>query len=136
MARMPNPLFTSPKRSAWVLLLVLALLWAQALGLAHRVVHGPQTASLPAVSQAATVLADDDGGSRAKHGFWTKLLAGHQGESDCRAFEQLCHADALPAMPLLALPVLVPLAPLVALASGGFVRQVLPFQARGPPQTR
>lgn len=119
-----------------VLVLACALLWAQALGLAHGIVHGPQLGSLDAVSSSATAPAVSEGGPRVEQGFWAQLLAGHQGESDCRVFEQLNHTDALPAVPLLALPALAPLPPLAAVAGGCFVRQVLPFQARGPPPTR
>ena len=117
-----------------VLVLACALLWAQALGLAHRIVHGPQLGGLAAVSQTAT--AASEGVARLEQGFWAQLLAGHQGESDCRVFEQLSHADALPALPLLALPVLAPLPPLVVAVAGLRPGPSLPFQARGPPPTR
>lgn len=118
-----------------VLVLACALLWAQALGLAHRIVHGPQLTSLHAVSQPAGAYASGAGGVVAD-GFLAQLFAGHQGDSDCRVFEQLSHADALHGVPLLALPALAPLPPVAVAAGGLFIRLVLPFQARGPPLTR
>lgn len=118
-----------------VLLLACALLWAQALGLAHRIVHGPQLASLHAVSQAATAEVSAAGAVVAD-GFLAQLFAGHQADSDCRVFEQLSHADTLPAVPLLALPALAPLPPVAVAAAGRFICLRLPFQARGPPLTR
>lgn len=118
-----------------VLVLACALLLAQALGLAHRIVHGPQLSSLQAVSQAATAEVPAASAVVAD-GFLTQLFAGHQGEADCRVFEQLSHADTLPAVPLLALPALVPLPPVALAVAGRFIRLILPFQARGPPLTR
>lgn len=118
-----------------VLLLACALLLAQALGLAHRIVHGPQLGGLPAVSQPAAVNAAGTGAGVAD-GFFAQLFAAHQADSDCRVFEQLSHADTLPAVPLLALPALAPLPPLAAAAAGRFICLLLPFQARGPPLTR
>lgn len=127
-----------------VLLLACALLWAQALGLAHRVVHGPQLGGLAATSQTVsqTVTAGGEGAedkqreARAGQSLWAQLLAAHQSESDCRVFEQLGHADALPTLPLLALPALAPLPPLVAAVVRWLPAPSLPFQARGPPPTR
>ena len=117
-----------------VLLLACALLWAQALGLAHRMVHGPQLSSLHALAPA-TAPASAAGGVVAD-GFLAQLFAGHQADSDCRVFEQLSHADTLPAVPLLALPALAPLPPLAVVAESLFIRLVRPFQARGPPPVR
>ena len=123
-------------RRAWaqvpLLLLAGALLWAQALGLAHRVVHGPQLAGVHAHAPAA---ARASGAVRAD-GFLAQLFAGHQADSDCRVFEQLSQADALPAVPLLALPAVAPLPPLAVAASHWFMLLVPPFQARGPPAVR
>ena len=117
-----------------VLLLACALLWAQALGLAHRIVHGPQLGSLHVLSQPVALASAAGGG--VSDGFLAQLFAGHKGDSDCRVFEQLSHADTLPVVPLLALPALVPLPPVVAAAASLFIRLILPFQARGPPLTR
>lgn len=118
-----------------VLLLACALLWAQALGLAHGIVHGPQLGSGHGVAQPAAALASDEGGTVVES-FWTRLLAAHQADSDCRVFEQLSHADAMPGVPPLALPALAPLSPVIAVAAPLLISLTLPFQARGPPVTR
>jgi hypothetical protein len=117
-----------------VLLLACALLWAQALGLAHRIVHGPQLGGLHALAQPA--VAAPDATAVVADGFLAQLFAGHQADSDCRVFEQLSHADTLPVLPLLALPALAPLPPLAVVAASLLIRLVLPFQARGPPTVR
>jgi hypothetical protein len=116
-------------RKPWAISLALvfvcALLWAQGLGLTHRVVHGPQLAGSPVVLQAGSVA-----GSEA--GFLAQLFAGHQG-ADCSTLDQLSHADALADMQQQALPVLAPL-PLLAVAIVLLITpQGLCLQARGPP---
>lgn len=118
-----------------VLLLAFALLWAQALGLAHGIVHGPQLSSGHAVSQPS--LADASGaGAAVADGFLAQLLAGHQGHPDCRVFEQLSHADVLPGVSSPALPALAPPPAAMDATASLFIRPILPFLARGPPLTR
>ena len=114
-----------PWAASLALVLVCALLWAQLLGLTHRVVHGSQLAGSPVVLQVGAVTG-------AEIGFLAPLFAGHQG-ADCATFDQLNHVDALSALPLQALPALAPLPPL-AVATVFFVLQHhLRLQARGPP---
>ena len=117
------------------LLLVCALLWAQALGLAHGIVHGPQLSGSHGMSQqAAAFVAGAD--RLVVESVWTRLLAAHQGDADCQLFDQLGHAEALPGLPLLALPVLAPLAPVIVAVRRRCAGLPLLFQARGPPLTR
>lgn len=117
-----------------VLVLTCALLWAQALGLAHRIVHGPQwSGGGHGLAQQAAV---DPSGQSDADGLLASLFAGHQGDTDCRLFDQLGHADALPGVPSLALPVLLPLfldpAATVTVCHSGAAL----FEARGPPMVR
>ena len=133
---MTNTRHTSRRHWAFgpVLLLVGALLWAQALGLAHRVVHGSQLAGRSAVPVAASTTVDAP--MVAPASVLARLFSSHQGDPDCLVFDQLGHADSLPALPLLALPVLAPLPPLVTAAERLLGSLSLSFQARAPPLTR
>jgi hypothetical protein len=135
-------------RHAW-LLLAIVLVAAQALGLMHRIVHGPQVpAGYEAVAGGhAQDSTDHHHGHGHGHGHdhdhdhgsgsgWiAQLFSGHGDDSTCRLFDPLNH-DALPAVPVLALPMV--LAPLVfLLLQGGFVaRWSALFDARGPPALR
>lgn len=114
-----------------VLLLVVALLWAQLLGLAHRVLHSPQAGKSPAVVQVA-------GPHHAAHapGLLAHLLAPAGDASDCRLYDQFGHADALPAVPLLALALPLPLFLSQAVLAGLCLPVPAPFEARAPPLVR
>jgi hypothetical protein len=69
----------------WALLLCLAMLGSQGLGLLHRVAH-PQAGQAMAWLQAGTPAA----------AFTADSFAGHQENSaQCRLFDQLCQADGL-----------------------------------------
>jgi hypothetical protein len=68
---------------------------------------------------------------------WSKkLFAGHKKVADCLVFDQLCHADALPFLPLQVLPTLLPNIVLVTLAGEFIARWAALYQARGPPSAR
>jgi len=116
------------RRPLFAFLLVLALLAAQGLGLAHRVAHGaPLLAGGPGGAGAAVASLPDDGralGFDSPH---------EPGTAECRLVDQTAHADALPVAALPALPPRVP-APLpVRLdAQDGEARTQAPL-ARGPP---
>lgn len=114
-----------------VLLLVVALLWAQLLGLAHRVLHSPQAGMSPAVVQGA-------GSHHTAHapGLLAHLLAPAGDETDCRLYDQLGHADVLPALPLLALALPLPLFLSQAVLAGLCLPAPAPFEARAPPLVR
>jgi hypothetical protein len=118
-----------PWATGLALVLVCALLWAQLLGLTHRVVHGPQLASSAVVVQAGSVTGNVASGET---GLWAPLFAGHQG-ADCSSFDQLSHVDAVAGLQSQALPVLAPLPPLAVAAVFFVVEQHLRLQARGPP---
>lgn len=113
-----------------VLLLVVALLWAQMLGLAHRALHSPHVGSVPVahMAQGATVAHAP--------GLLAHLLAPDGGESDCRLYDQLGHADVLPALALPALALPLPLYVSQAVLPRLFLPAPAPFEARAPPLVR
>lgn len=109
-----------------VLLLVVALLWAQMLGLAHRALHSPQAGSAQA-AQGSTAHAP---------GLLAHLLAPDGDESDCRLYDQLGHADALPSLPSLALALPLPVFLSTAVITRLFLPAPAAFEARAPPLVR
>lgn len=127
-----TPLVTTRQRPALspVLLLVVALLWAQLLGLAHHVLHSPLAGAVPAVAQAT------QGHEAQAPGLLAHLLAPDGDESDCRLYDQLGHADALPAVPLLALALPLSLHVSQALITRLFLPAPVAFEARAPPLAR
>ena len=122
-------LIRKPWAASLALVLVCALLWAQLLGLTHRVVHGPQLAGSVVAAQTGAMSGVVSGGEA---GLFAALFAGHQG-ADCSTFDQLSHADALADLPLQALPALAPLPPLAVATVFVLVQHHLRLQARGPP---
>lgn len=118
-----------------VLLLAFVLLWAQALGLAHRIVHGPQALAQGMALQAA---ADERPGHAlvAGEGWLAQLFSSHHGDLDCRAYDQLGQTDAMPTMPVLVQPGLLPVFLCVAVAAAVCLDTLAPFEARGPPTVR
>lgn len=107
-------------RGIFAALLALALLAAQAVGLAHRVVHG---------------LPLGDGGGPAAHAVADPgLFAAHQqGGIECRLLDHAAHADALIAA---AWPALPPLVSAVLPAPSGTTLgagSAHAYLARGPP---
>lgn len=113
-----------------VLLLVVALLWAQMLGLAHRALHSPQAGSVPLAAQAA------QGSTAHAPGLLAHLLAPDGDESDCRLYDQLGHADALPSLPSLALALPLPVFLSTAVIARLFLPAPTAFEARAPPLVR
>ena len=118
-----------PWATSMALVLVCALLWAQLLGLTHRVVHGPQLAGSVVALQTGAVSGVVTSGAA---GLLATLFAGHQG-ADCSTFDQLNHADALADSQPQALPALTPLPPLAVATVFFLPQQLLRLQARGPP---
>ena len=115
----------------------LVLLLAQVLALLHGVVHPHATMTnqfqLDGDHEAPMAAALDESAVGEGRSFLSLLFAGHQSDSDCQAYDQLCHFDALadfaaPAL-LLALQSFV----LVLLAGLATARWHALFQARGPP---
>ena len=120
--------------ATWLaLVLVCALLWAQGLGMAHRVVHGPQLAG-PLVAWSAGTEAGGVAGvvTSSEVGWLAPLFAGHQG-ADCSTFDQLSHGHALAGDLAQTFPAVVPGSRLIAATALFLVRQPLRLQARGPP---
>lgn len=118
------------------LLLVVALLWAQMLGLVHRVLHAP------APSAAVPVLAQLDPAGAALQqavapaGLLDHLFSPAKGDSDCRAYDQLGLADALPSVAVLSLPVPAPATHEIARLPADCGSGTFLFEARGPPVVR
>lgn len=110
---------------AGALLLVLALLWAQALGLAHRVLHA---GTAPATAVEMPRAADT--------GPLAHLLGGKVGDADCRLYDQLAHGDAVPLPLAPMLPAVPPLALAVVEPAFVFLSFCAPFAARAPPAIR
>ena len=128
MARPQLPTRTSHWHLPGTVLLVLALLWAQLLGLAHGVlhVHGVQT---PAVAAAQ----DHDHG-HAEDGL-AQLLAHASGDSECRLYDQLGHGGPVQSQALV-LPTALPLLPAWVVLQARQPRPCVAFAARAPPLSR
>lgn len=144
MRRLPH----APARPlAW--LVVFALLLAQTLGLIHGVVHGGAHAShMSHVSHMQLPVSAIAGGQEQQHvhddgldaghdaGLLASLFSSHDGDSDCRLFDQASHGSAAPAVAPLSLP-MVPPSFVVAIFQGeALARWAALFDARGPPLTR
>jgi hypothetical protein len=138
--------------------LALALLMVPLLGLMHGLVHGVShgwsaaTVSAKSLSQVqsqahrpaptsldglalARLVGEQDAGSTTPA--WSEqLFVGHDKAADCLVFDQLCHFQALHALPLQALPTPLPSFVLVTLAGDFIARWAALFQARGPPSSR
>jgi hypothetical protein len=118
------------------LLLVVALLWAQMLGLVHRVLHAPTPSAAvpvlarlvpgaPALQQAVT-----------PSGLLDHLFSSAKGDSDCRVYDQLGLADALPSVALVSLQAPAPTAHEIAPLPADCGFGTFLFEARGPPAVR
>lgn len=108
----------------WLLpLMAAALLWLQALGLWHQVVHGH------AVHGGATQASASEHDSHDDHAF-----AGHdEGDPQCRLFDQLAHADIAFASASEAPGLAACSGPVAAPPAGRLAPQAAGFLARGPP---
>jgi hypothetical protein len=110
-------------------LLALALLWAQLLGLAHGVLHShdPQA---PAVA-----LVQDHDHAHEAHGGLSQLLAHAAGDSECRLYDQLGHGGPVAASHI-AIPSALPLLPAWVVLQALQPRPCVAFAARAPPASR
>ena len=104
-----------PRRLLTVWLLALALIGAQALGFAHRALHGPVTAS-------ASAGAD--------------LFADHEGQATCPLYDQLSGTAITPAVPVVCVPAIPPFFVLAFAQGEALARWAALFDARGPPSLR
>jgi hypothetical protein len=115
-----------------VLLLVLAMLWTQLFGLAHRVLHAPQHNG--AVQWQPTAVLDTTGAAPA--GLLGHLASPAQGEPDCLAYDQLGLSDTLTALPIGVLSALPPAMRGMSVGVALCLIRVSLFEARGPPSVR
>ena len=108
-----------------------ALLLAQTLGLLHGVVHP---------SQAPFHLHQDihlHGGEQVPGSDWISgLFFTHDGDQDCRLFDQASHGSAAPPVAMLSLPAVLVAAVFDISRSEARARWAALFDARGPPLTR
>ncbi|MCZ8257323.1 MAG: hypothetical protein O9327_16860 [Polaromonas sp.] len=133
----------SSRRRAFaaVWLLVATLLLAQLLGLMHGVVHGPQ-AHLHDKSAVAQLHHDHDhdhdhDDEHAEHGNWlASLFSAHDGDTDCRLFDQASQGHAAPVLPMLSLPLVLCTVAFDISRGEALARWAALFDARGPPPTR
>ncbi|MCA3236590.1 MAG: hypothetical protein ACK5RC_08480 [Curvibacter sp.] len=137
---------STTRNPRWLLpgtaLLVLALLWAQALGLAHRVLH----AHGPAAGGSGLAHAHDHGhghshshsagyDAHAPHGLLAHLLAPAGEEEGCRLYDPVAQ-DVPASVPQLLLPTALPLLPAWVVLQALQPRPCVAFVARGPPVSR
>ena len=118
-----------------VAVLALVLLLSQSLGLLHGIVHGPlsATGAAASVAKVADAVVEPEQGADS---FFTRPFSGHNGGSDCRLFDQSSHFDAMPGLPVLALPQVLPPFVFSVLPGLALARWHALFQARGPPSVR
>ncbi len=93
--RLPSAGPNARRRSLVPLLLCIALLWAQGLGLLHRIAHGPMAQAAPGIP-AATVdtamAAHGEAGWRSA----ADALTGHTHDgAECRLYDHATGADLL-----------------------------------------
>ncbi|MGC1174818.1 hypothetical protein [Polaromonas sp.] len=123
-------------RAAWGYL-ALVLLLAPMLGQMHGLVHGTGSGQQAAASRAGPAVEHEHGNQRVGgHGWLADLFSAHADDLDCRVFDQLCHSDALPVMPLLALPMALSSFVFQFLEGEVLARRAALFEARGPPRAR
>lgn len=116
-----------------VWMLSAGLLLSQAVGVLHQVAHtqlAPAGVSLP---QTALTAAHETVGDN----WLSELFGDHQKDSgDCRLFDQLAHADLLPTVSAVALPMVLPALVLLILEGEAVARWASLFDARAPPAFR
>lgn len=114
-----------------------ALLLAQALSLMHGVVHAPQAGSngkALVTMRSATAAAATQTDRSGRH--WVDdLFSSHQGDNDCRLYDQASHDGAVPQLAALALPVVLPTSVVAIYEGEAIARWAALFDARGPPLT-
>lgn len=138
---MRQPLRRKGRRWPLVLAFALAVLLSQTLGLLHEVVHPHVPTGEQAHSAQKHLREALDGVGQPRHeaagtGFLALLFSGHQSDSDCQAYDQLCHFDALVDFAAPVLPLVLQAVVLLFLAGQATTRWHALFQARGPPSPR
>ena len=114
--------------------LTLALWFASTLGLVHGVVHTPGLAHASAPASAAPMATHTH---KSLLGSVAALFTDHhEGDAQCRIYDQLSHGPAAVAVPLIVLPLVLPTATFDFFQGEALARWVALFQARGPPSSR
>lgn len=129
MLRRSAPAHAPYRHLPGTVLLVLALLWAQLLGLAHGVLHAvPVTAAAqdPVLHAQAVPSAP---------GLLAHLLAPAGDEGECRLYDQLGHGAPLLQLSL-SLPSVLPMLPAWAVLLPRPLQPCAAFAARAPPRSR
>ncbi len=117
-------------------LLVAALLWAQNLGLWHRLVHPAVGAPAPAAAVLAQSVANGPDAALPLGAWLERLFSNHQDGSDCLGFDHATLGAALLAAALV-LHTLAGSTHVCAGRQSGVQRGAWPyFQARAPPRLR
>jgi hypothetical protein len=117
-------------RVAWAYL-ALVLLLAPVLGGMHGVIHGAGSFPQAAAMQGVAAASHGHG-----HAWVADLFSAHGGASDCRVFDQLSHSSPVPALPLLALPLVLSSFVFHVVEGEVVARWAALFEARGPPLAR
>lgn len=117
-------------------LLVAALLWAQNLGLWHRLVHPAVGAPAPAAAVLAQSVANGPDAALPLGAWLERLFSNHQDGSDCLGFDHATLGAALLAAALV-LHTLAGSTRVLAERWSGVQHGAWPhFQARAPPRLR
>ena len=118
----------SPALALW---LALALLLAQFQGQLHRVVHGPGVLH---GHVAGAGVHSPDHATPGVH--WLAPFEDHEGESDCRLYDQGGHPALVAALPALVLPAFLTPPHRGVFAAPAPAWRCALIQARGPPPAR
>ena len=131
-------LLRPPVRSlAWLLTAYLAgaLLLAQTLGFIHGVVHAKPHDVVHERHLPLHHHADHAGHAHPADTWFESLFSSHDGNADCRLFDQASQGDAAPALAQFGLPSLPPSAAVAIFQGEALARWAALFDARGPPLT-
>lgn len=127
-----------PVRSlAWLFTayLVCALLLLQTLGLMHGAVHAKPHDAVHERHSQLHDHADPAGHAHPAGGGFEALFSSHDGNADCRLFDQASQGDAAPALAQFSLPSLPPSVVVAIFQGEALARWAALFDARGPPLT-
>ena len=113
--------------------LAAALLLAQTLGMLHGVVHN--SVSEPAHLHSYTHADNHADGAAHEDSVLASIFSGHDGEKDCRLYDQASHGGMLSLVVALVLPVVLPPFGVAIFEGEALARWAALFDARGPPLT-
>lgn len=109
-------------RAALIAAVLMALVFAQTLGLIHRAVHAN---GAPPQRSALSCPAD---------GQWLKtLFSSHHGNADCQSYDHLTHGDSLPSVAVVVVRPVAPACSVLIHRTWHLAGQSVGFLARGPP---